>query len=158
QVLPKRVAVIGLGVIGIELGQALSRLGVEVFGIGLGQSIGGLSEPELQEYSLRKFREEFPIWTSGAEKLAKKDGKLLIKVGKETLEVERAFLTMGRKPNLAGLGLEKLGLSLDHNGVPSFEAGTYKLRDLPIFLVGDANHERPILHEAADEGRIAGYN
>lgn len=59
--LPKNVAVIGLGVIGIELGQALNRLGVNVTGIGLGKDIGGLSDPEIQDYVVDKFSKEFPL-------------------------------------------------------------------------------------------------
>ena len=50
--LPKSMAVIGLGVIGIELGQALSRLGVQVQAFSTNKAIGGLSDPVLQDLSL----------------------------------------------------------------------------------------------------------
>ena len=44
------------------------------------------------------------------------------------------------------------------HGVPLFNANTMQIGALPIFIAGDTNGDRPILHEAIDEGKIAGYN
>ena len=65
---------------------------------------------------------------------------------------------MGRRPNTDGLGLDAIGAPLDDKGRPLFDPGTLQLGDLPIFIAGDATAERMILHEAGDEGRIAGSN
>src|SRR5690606_16192738 len=43
-------------------------------------------------------------------------------------------------------------------GMPSFNPATMQIDDLPIFIAGDANNQVPLLHEASDEGRIAGGN
>lgn len=159
ETLPKRIAVIGLGVIGLELGQALSRLGVEVFGLGKGEALAGLSDPEIQKYALSKFQLEFPIWTGGVDSINEGAGPgLSIKSGKETIEnIDLVLVTVGRTPNINGLGIEQF-VDCDRHGIPIFDKGTYRIGKTSVFLVGDVNNDRPILHEASDEGRIAGYN
>ena len=82
--LPRFVAVIGLGVIGVELGQALARLGTQVIGISLDKAIGGLSDPEIQDYAVRALEKEFPIDTTGVRNLTVKHGKLRIETDKDT--------------------------------------------------------------------------
>jgi dihydrolipoamide dehydrogenase len=156
--LPESMAVIGLGVIGIELGQALNRLGVKVVAAGLGKEIGGITEPELQDYIINKLSEEMPIYTDGAELIGIENNKLKVEVGKEVFHVDKAVIAVGRSPNLKSLELEKLNISLE-KGMPKFSKSTFALDEADnIFLVGDVNAERPILHEAADEGFIAGHN
>ena len=156
--LPHDMAVIGLGVIGIELGQALSRLGHNVVGIGRGPSIAGLSDPILQSYVAKTFNEEFKIIQGGVSKLEEKNGRLELTVADQVVEVDKALVAIGRRPNVSGLNLEKIGVELNNRGMPELHEGTYQIKGTPIYFVGDVNGERPILHEAADEGRIAGYN
>ena len=58
----------------------------------------------------------------------------------------------------AGLDLEKTGLTLNERGQPEWDATTTQCGDAPIFMAGDISAHLPLLHEAADEGRIAGKN
>lgn len=151
--LPKKIAVIGLGVIGIEIGQALNRLGVEVLAVGLGKSIAGISDPKLQDYVLEKMSEEMPIYTTGAQLVGVEDNQLQIEVDGKIHLVEKAILAMGRRSNLDRVDIEKISTN------PKVSNTTMALIDHEhIFVPGDANGERTILHEAADEGIIAGYN
>lgn len=158
--LPETVAVIGLGVIGVEIGQALHKLGVNTVGITTNKEIGGLTDPEIQEYVARKLSEEMPMHFSGAELIGiSPRGKLQVKADDKVYEVDKAFLAVGRRPNVDGIGLETLNVPLNRHGVPEVDVNTMKLKGAPhIFLPGDANADRPILHEAADEGIIAGHN
>jgi dihydrolipoamide dehydrogenase len=64
----------------------------------------------------------------------------------------------GRTPNVAGIGIEHLGLALGANGVPLFDSRTMQCGTSHVFIAGDANNERPVLPEAADHGKIAGDN
>ncbi|MEO5764776.1 MAG: dihydrolipoyl dehydrogenase, partial [Casimicrobiaceae bacterium] len=64
----------------------------------------------------------------------------------------------GRRPNVAGLRLDATSLALDAAGVPLFDRTTLRCGESSIFIAGDANDDVPLLHEAADEGRIAGDN
>src|SRR5690606_15442608 len=71
---------------------------------------------------------------------------------------ERALVATGRRPNLGNLGLENTSVELDDKGIPKFDPRTMQIADLPIFIAGDANNQKALLHEAADEGQIAGAN
>ncbi len=156
--LPSTLGVIGLGVIGLELGQALSRLGIEVTATHSKEFIGGLSDPAVNSVMLQECQKEFNIWLGGRAVLSKEDDKIKISSGEREVLVDKVLVAIGRKPNLEALKLENLGITLDKRGMPNFDPNTMQIEDLPIFIAGDVNADRPLLHEAADEGRIAGYN
>jgi len=156
--LPSTLGVIGLGVIGLELGQALSRLGVKVTATHSKEFIGGLSDPAVNSVMLQECQKEFDIWLGGRAELSKVDNKIKITSGEREVLVEKVLVAIGRKPNLEALKLENLGISLNKRGMPNFDPHTMQIEDLPVFIAGDVNGDRPLLHEAADEGRIAGYN
>jgi dihydrolipoamide dehydrogenase len=71
--------------------------------------------------------------------------------------VEYVIAATGRSPNVRGLARKDVDHP-DTNGVPVFDRMTMQCGSLPIFIAGDANDDLPLLHEAADEGRIAGEN
>lgn len=165
--LPDSVAVFGLGVIGIELGQALARLGVDVEGVTYGKAIGGLSDEEIQDYVLEKMRLELPISTYGGKVKSynpetKKVTVVIFdengEVAKEK-EVDKVILSVGRRTNIDLLDLEKTSAVMSSKGTPIVDINLMSLEGAShIFMPGDSNGDRPILHEAADEGVIAGYN
>jgi len=153
-----RIGVIGLGAIGLELGQALSRLGLEVTGFDMLESIGGLTDPEVQKAAGKILGEELPLYLgAGASVYPEGDG-LRVEAGEISIEVDKIIASLGVVPNVGSLGLEKLGVPLDRKGLPSFNPRTMQVEDLPVFIGGDVNGCRPILHEALDEGFIAGRN
>jgi dihydrolipoamide dehydrogenase len=65
---------------------------------------------------------------------------------------------LGRRPNIDDLGLQRVGAPLDEHGVPRFDPCTMRVGEYPIYIAGDADGYRPVLHEASDEGHIAGRN
>src|SRR5690606_16723901 len=71
---------------------------------------------------------------------------------------ERVLVAAGRRPALEDLDLDKAGLRLDQHGSPVFDPRTLRCGDSAVYIAGDANHDRPLLHEAALEGKIAGRN
>ncbi len=161
--LPESVALFGPGVIGLELGQALARLGVRVRMFGVGGSVGPIRDPAIRALALERFRAEFPLHPDADVQSieAEKDG-----VGirwrdggnVEDESFERLLAATGRRPNVDDLGLEHSGLALDDRGVPVFDRYTMQCGDSHVFIAGDVDNEVPLLHEAADEGRIAGAN
>jgi dihydrolipoamide dehydrogenase len=64
----------------------------------------------------------------------------------------------GRTPALHDLELANTGLELDARGIPLFDRYTLQCGFSTIFIAGDASNEIPLLHETADQGRIAGEN
>lgn len=155
---PETMAVIGLGVIGLELGQALARKGVKVTGIEGSERIAGLSDEVAHDVLLELMRKEMDIWLGEQARLSSSGDKILISAGDKSVEVDKVLVAIGRKPNLENLGLDKLDLALDEEGMPKFDPNTMQLSDLPVYLAGDVNGIKQILHEAGDEGKIAGYN
>jgi len=157
--LPASMAVVGLGVIGLELGQAIARLGVEVTGFDLAERLGGASDPKVVEAAREVIGKEFPLHLGHPVEISEEpDGRLRVTAGETSVVVEKVLASMGRRPNLDRLGLEKLGVELDENGIPPYDPNTMQIGDLPVFIAGDVDADRPILHEAGDEGKIAGYN
>jgi len=159
ETLPQSLAVIGLGVIGLELGQAFSRLGVEVTGIDQLRSIGNIDDPEVSELAVQLIDKEMPLWLGQPAVIEEAgDGRLKVSAGENSVVVEKVLVAIGRRPNLAGLDPEKAGIVLNEAGVPDYNPNTMQVGDLPVFIAGDVNLDRQLLHEAADEGRIAGIN
>lgn len=156
--LPPSLGVLGLGVVGLEMGQALARLGIKITAVHSKKFIGGLSDPKVNNTMIKQCEEEFDIWFGARAALSKAGDKVNITSGDREVLVDKVLVAIGRKPNLDALRLDRLGIVLDKRGMPNFNANTMQIEDLPIFIAGDVNGDRPLLHEAADEGRIAGYN
>jgi dihydrolipoamide dehydrogenase len=159
QNLPKTTAVVGLGSIGLEISQALSRLGVKITGFDALNTIGGITDPEVAEAAIEIMGEEFPIYLESRVTLEEgKKGRVLVRSGNIEVQVDKVLVAVGRKPNTEGLAMENLGVPLNSLGIPEFSPHTMQVGDLPVFIAGDVNARAQFLAEAADDGHIAGYN
>jgi dihydrolipoamide dehydrogenase len=156
--LPARMAVVGLGGVGAETAQALSRLGIEVTAFEAVREIAGLSDPVVNACAVAALGEELQLVLGAKTDLRKNNGGVCITADGTSVIVRKVLVAVGRRPNLQDLGLEALGIELDEQGVPIFDPTTMQIGDLPIYIAGDANADAPLLHEAADEGFIAGHN
>ena len=156
--LPASMAVIGLGVIGLEIGQSLARLGVQITGFDMLDTIGGLDDPEVAKVAIDILGKEFPIYLGQAAEISEENGKLRVTAGEHSVLVDKVLASLGRRPNLDNLDLENAGIALDQRGMPEYDRNTMQIGDSHIFIAGDVDGERPLLHEAGDEGRIAGHN
>ncbi len=157
--LPASCAVIGLGVIGLELGMAMARLGVEVTGIDMAETIGGIRDPEVAQQAIQIIGKEMPLWLGAGARLERAEGgRVRVTAGEHSVVVDKVFASLGRRPNVDRLNLEGAGIPVDERGVPVYDRHTMQVGDLPVYIAGDADAERPLLHEAGDEGRIAGHN
>jgi len=164
QDLPESVAVFGPGVIGLELGQALHRLGVRVHLFGIDGTVGPLTDPELKRYAEDSFADEFFLDPrANVTAITRTEKGVAVSYidqqnDAQRIEVDYLLAATGRRANVHGLGLENTNLPLDERGTPEVDERTMQIGDSHVFLAGDATGTRPLLHEAADEGRIAGRN
>lgn len=162
--LPESVVVFGAGIVGLEIGQALNRLGVRTKILSKFGLVGPLNHPEIIEYAAKTFSDEFYLDTDAQVlEVGIADNKVRVKFkdlsGEERSEhFDYLLAATGRTPNVRNLGLENTSLELDGRGVPAFDRYTMQCGDSSIFIAGDANNDVPLLHEAAEEGRIAGEN
>ncbi len=161
--LPESVAVFGPGVIGLELGQALHRLGVKVEVFGVGGNLGGISDPVVLEEAKAVFGEEMTLHLDAQTEAAlDKDGNVVVKWEQDgesgEFTAEYLLAAVGRRPNVDNIGLENLDIKLDDRGVPVADPLTMQTSIPNIFIAGDASNQLPLLHEASDQGKIAGDN
>jgi dihydrolipoamide dehydrogenase len=161
--LPRSVAVLGPGVIGLELGQALHRLGVRVKVFGRGGGVGPLADTQMIAEARRVFGAEFYLDTDAHVTVGREGDAVIVRYRgldgeTHTESFDYLLAATGRTPNVHRLGLENTSVARDTRGVPLFDRETMQCGNAPIFIAGDANNDVPLLHEAADEGRIAGDN
>lgn len=162
--LPQSVAVVGTGVIGLELGQALHRLGVRVALFGRSKKLAQLSDPSVSAAALQCLGRELDLRLDSQVHGAARDGDQVVlrwsgaDSEEHTERYDYLLAATGRAPNVDRLGLEHTGLALDAAGIPQFDPATMQCGDSPIFIAGDVDNGRPVLHEATDQGRIAGEN
>ena len=154
--LPRRIAVIGVGAIGLEIAQALSHLGLEVSLFGDAKRLGGLTDPELVRYARDHLAQDLRFIPHDVEKVEAAGSGAKLHAGGNVIEADLVLAAVGRKPKVQGLGLERLGLPLNKSGLPELEARTFRVPGTKVHLLGDVNAHRPILHEASDQGRRVG--
>lgn len=162
QEVPKRMIVIGGGVIGLEMGSVWNRLGSEVTVVEFMGSIGGPMDSELSKQFqkiLTKQGMKFKMNTK-VTSAEKQDGKVILKVegakgGKEeTLEAEVILVAIGRRPFTKNLGLDKIGVELDKKGRIVIDS-EYNTSVKGVRCIGDATFGAMLAHKAEEEGIAA---
>lgn len=162
--LPDSLAVLGGGAVGLELAQAMARLGVAVTLFDPGTHLASLRDDGLAETARQLFGAEMTLRlgctvTEGDRDRAGARLTWTDASGATRTDTFACVLAAaGRPPNVRHLGLDAAGLALDTHGMPDFDARSLLCRGGPVFIAGDANADRPVLHEAARQGRIAGAN
>ncbi|MDR5866181.1 dihydrolipoyl dehydrogenase [Halomonas koreensis] len=162
--LPRSIAVIGMGVIALELGQALHRLGVDTTLYGRSGKINALTHPTMQRQALDVLADELEIHPSGQVLRTWEDGEGAwieyeqANGQRVTQAFDRILVATGRVSNLDRLGLEHAGVDVTESGAVRFDPHTMRCGNLPLFIAGDATDDLPVWHEAYDEGRIAADN
>jgi len=162
--LPRSLAVLGTGAIGLELGQALAALGVRVTFFNPGADLGFFTDPVLKQCSRKYWGAELDVQLGVRALAFAPEGsgvrlRYITETGaQQQADFEAVLAATGRTPNVEKLGLEHTGLALDARGVPRFDPETMQCGTAPIFLAGDVSGARTLLHEAVDEGGTAGAN
>lgn len=167
--IPKKLAVIGGGYIGLEIGSFLSKLGSEVEIIEAAPSLlAGVADPDCIQVVQRKILKSGVKIRFGAKaKSFEKKGKsLAIKIdvnGKEeTVECDKILVTVGRKPNSDKANLKAAGIAVDEKGFVKVNAQR-RTTVANIFAIGDVAGQPMLAHKASHEGVlvaevIAGHN
>jgi dihydrolipoamide dehydrogenase len=126
--------------------------------------VGPFTDPAIQAYARRTFERELDLEANADVRSVERDGERVLvryrgRDGSDRVAtVDYVLAATGRTPNVHGLRLGNTSLALDARGVPLFDRNTMQCGTSPIFIAGDAGDDIPLLHEAADEGRIAGEN
>jgi len=156
--LPKRMAVVGLGAIGTELGQALAWLGVEVHAFGRDNRLTGLEDELVNQAAFEALGQSMTLHTGHDVEVEAADSGVLLNFGEQRFEFDALLAAVGRRPDIEDLNLDALGLPLQNSGLPDIDPQRLRAGDTPVYFAGDVNGLRPLMHEASDEGRIAVYH
>ena len=136
---PRRIGILGLGPLGLELAYALSLLDVRVYGFDETSALGGLNDPVMVERARARFQEQFPIMLGERPGFRETSAGLKVRWGNdESTLVDAIFLALGRRPHVEGLGLKRIGVEANEEGELPYDEETYQLEGLPIYL---ANHD-----------------
>jgi dihydrolipoamide dehydrogenase len=165
---PKRLAVIGAGVIGLELGSVYARLGSQVTVVEFLDTVTPGMDGEVQKAFQRLLKKQGLTFVLGAAVQAatrtdsgvKLDWQLRKDQSAGSLEADVVLVATGRKPYTAGLGLEVAGVAMTERGQVRTDA--HLATNVPgIWAIGDVVAGPMLAHKAEDEGmavaeRIAG--
>jgi dihydrolipoamide dehydrogenase len=156
--LPPTIAVIGMGPVGAEMALALSRLGIKIDAFDLATRIAGLADSLVSDKAIAYLQREFALHLGSPVELSPAENGVRVKADGTEIVVDKFLAALGRRPNIDDIGLENLGVPLDKRGLPPFDPCNMQIADLPVFITGDSSNRSPFMHEAADEGYIAGMN
>lgn len=171
---PKKLAVIGGGYIGLEISSYLAKLGSNVSVLeAADELLKGMADPECVQVVARKLKKSgvevhlkakakgykakgYQKGGQGFEVTFEKDGK------EQSLEVDKILLTVGRKPNSDQMNLKGIGLKVDERGFIKINPQC-RTNINNIFAIGDIAGQPMLAHKASHEGVlvaevIAGHN
>lgn len=156
---PKRLLVIGGGVIGLELGTVYQKLGAELFVAEAQANLLGthdqdcvkLVERKLVKHGAKIFKKAL---AKGYEKNA--DGSLKVTLEQEgkaiQIDVDVVLVAVGMRPNSANLGLEAVGVKIERGFVPTDSQGRTNVPG--VYAVGDVSGAPLLAHKASKEGEV----
>ncbi len=156
---PKSLAVIGAGVIGLELGSVWRRLGSEVTVIEYLDRILPGMDAEVAKVMQRELKKQGFVFRLGTKvtalKAAKTTATLTLEPASggeaEALKAEKVLVAVGRRPFTQGLGLEDIGLETDERGrIPVDE--NFQTKVPGIYAIGDVIPGPMLAHKAEEEG------
>ncbi|THH36041.1 dihydrolipoyl dehydrogenase [Aliishimia ponticola] len=159
---PKKMVVIGAGVIGLELGSVYSRLGAEVTVVEYLDVVTPGMDGEVQKTFQRLLKKQGLEFIMGAAvqsvETMKTKAKVNYKLRKDdsdhTIDADVVLVATGRKPYTDGLGLEALGVELSERG--QVKVGKdWQTNVKGIYAIGDCIDGPMLAHKAEDEGMAA---
>ena len=160
--IPKKMIVIGAGVIGLEMGSVYARLGAEVTVIEYLDTITPTMDAEVQKNFQRTLKKQGLKFVLGAAvqgvETMKTKAKVTYKLKKDdsehTADADVVLVATGRKPFTDGLGLADLGVAITDRGFVKTD-GHWKTSVDGIYAIGDAIEGPMLAHKAEDEGMAA---
>jgi dihydrolipoamide dehydrogenase len=166
---PKKLCLIGSGVIGLEMGSVWRRLGAEVTVLEAMPTFLGAADEQIAKEALKAFTKqglkiEFGVKV-GDIKVGKKGVGVAwtdAKGGAQTLQVDKLIVSIGRVPNTEGLNAQAVGLTLDERGAIVVD-GDCRTNLKGVWAVGDVVRGPMLAHKAEEEGvavaeRLAGQH
>ena len=156
---PKKLLVIGGGYIGLEIGSVYAALGSKVTVVEALERILFMADKDLVDPLERRLKTEFEaIYTATkVQGLEATPEGIVVKLegagAPASLTFDRVLISVGRRPNSAGLGLDKAGVNVTERGFIPIDR--QRRTNVPhIFAIGDVGEEPGLAHKATAEARV----
>ncbi|MDV6343734.1 dihydrolipoyl dehydrogenase [Nitrosomonas sp. Is37] len=156
---PKRLGVIGAGVIGLEMGSVWRRLGSEVTVLEAQPNFLMAADEQIAKEAQKIFTRELGLVIQTGVKIKSiqvEEQQIVVdyadaKADSQKLEIDKLIVAVGRSPNTAGLGADEIGLKTNERGY--IEVDEYCRSNLPkVYAVGDVVRGPMLAHKASEEG------
>jgi len=165
--IPESIAIIGAGAIGVEFAHIYQAFGARVTLIELLPAVLPTADPDVSKELTRAFKRRKMTILTGArvEGLERVDAGAVLTVSRgdkeQVVEVEKVLLATGVRPNIEGLGLEEVGVALDHGWIKVDEF--YRTNVEGVYAIGDVIGDPCLAHAASAEAvraveKIAGLD
>ncbi|HET9734120.1 MAG TPA: dihydrolipoyl dehydrogenase [Burkholderiales bacterium] len=164
---PRRLGIVGAGVVGLELGSVWRRLGAQVTILEALPAFLGAADEQIAKEAAKLFAKQGLAIELGVKisKVDKSKKSVTVQyIGEDSssksFECDRLVISIGRVPNTTGLGAEKVGLQLDERGFVAVD-GDCRTNLANVWAIGDVVRGPMLAHKAEEEGvavaeRIAG--
>ena len=151
---PKHLVVIGAGVIGLELGSVWNRLGAKVTVLEYMDTILPGMDGELQKQATKIFTKQgldFKLGVKVTGATCKKNKCTVTMEGQDDITCDRVLLSVGRRPNTEGLGLDSVGIETERPGIIPID-DHFQTKVPSIYAIGDVVRGPMLAHKAEEEG------
>ncbi len=156
--LPKKLVVIGGGVIGLEMASYFRTIGVEVTVIEMLNKIAGPTEKEISDILLKEYKKmgiDFKLSCKVTE--VKSDAVVYEEAGEiKSVQADKVLVSIGRRASTQGLGLENIGVYTERGAVVTDSKMKTNISD--VYAVGDVNGKSMLAHTAYREAEVAVNN
>lgn len=158
--IPESLLIVGGGVIGSEFANIFSTFGSSVTIVEMLPRILSTEDIEVSKVIAKAFgKKGINVFTNSViEEVKKDEGKFFCKIkGGDEIVADKVLISIGRRPNSKGIGLEEIGITIDERGF--IKTDSHLRTNIPnIYAVGDVNGGLQLAHVASDEGKIAAEN
>ena len=154
-VLPKKLVVIGGGVIGLEMAYYYASVGTEVTVIEMMPKIAGATDPEICKVLTDAFTKRGMIFKLSCKVLEVKESSVVYEDAGQICEVacDKVLLSVGRRPATAGIGLENLNILMDRAAIVVDRFLCTNVSG--VYAIGDCNGKLMLAHTAYREAEVA---
>lgn len=152
--IPSSLAIIGGGVIGMEMASYFNSAGSKVTVIEMLDHIAGYTDGEIAQILMKNYQKKGIEFKLGARAISVKDGAVAYETGGQSFEIaaDKVLLSIGRRPFIEGLGLEIIGVETERGGIKTDEHGRTNIPG--VYAAGDVNGISMLAHTAYREAEV----
>ena len=152
---PERLAIIGGGVIGLEMAAYYATAGSKVTVIEMLDHIAGATDREISAMLQKEYEKKGVTFLLSTKVVSIAEGKIACEAGGKPLEVpfDKALVSIGRRANIKGIGLENLGVVTDRAGIVTDDKMRTSVEN--VYATGDVTGRYMLAHTAYRESEVA---